>query len=443
MKIYQRPFKNLCYVVIVILSSSFALIGQSHDNLKERLKELFKNSNYYEVVRLGKEFRDQDFGRDSLIDFLIGVSQCRLQNQGEGIRYLNWCLGYPLDEGSRQEVLEAMRKCGNGIRNASAGMTTIINVVCKASAGVRGKEYHYVGEGDIIRSSPIEVIAPKTLAELKARLTSILNPSKAVEKISMIVGPGFEIRTYGRFVIASNNPRTDFSEIKRRLEVYRNFFSSSFGLKLPPYMVTIYIVDNIGELRRLASKLHGFKLPSSSIGYCSRDDMSILVLCKYRLTGTLFHELFHLMARTTFGDIPPWLDEGVAALYEVSKIEGNGVIGIKNWRGKVLQDLWNIRPGIRELVSMNWDTFDDEGEGGRRTADKQAVNHATARYFMLYLQNHNKLATVFRKIQSLTPENYEVHPVDDAIKILESVLGKSIDKIDVDFSSWLRIEVGR
>ena len=36
-------------------------------------------------------------------------------------------------------------------------------------------------------------------------------------------------------------------------------------------------------------------------------------------------------SRNNFGDIPPWLDEGMASLYEVSEVSGNHILGLPNW----------------------------------------------------------------------------------------------------------------
>ena len=64
------------------------------------------------------------------------------------------------------------------------------------------------------------------------------------------------------------------------------------------------------SLRQIARTLHGIRLPEEAIGYTFRNDMSVSGLIQSpRRTGTLAHELFHLLVRNDFGDVPPWLDE--------------------------------------------------------------------------------------------------------------------------------------
>ena len=88
----------------------------------------------------------------------------------------------------------------------------------------------------------------------------------------------------------------------------------------------------------------------SSIGYSFQPNMSRVAVIPSTTIGTLAHELFHLMVRNDFGDIPPWMDEGMAALYEVSRIRGTMIAGIPNWRGTVLERFWDIRPSVEDLV---------------------------------------------------------------------------------------------
>jgi len=205
---------------------------------------------------------------------------------------------------------------------------------------------------------------------------------------------------------------------------------------MPDWKITVYVVSQIDPLRRLAGMIHGIEIPYDAIGYSYQDDLSIVVLCRERYTGTMWHELFHVMARTTFGDIPPWLDEGVAALYEVSELHGDSAAGLKNWRGRVLKQLWHDRPDLRRLVAMDWREFDRlRGESDARA---QAANHATSRYFALYLQQKGLLQRVFNAIRQQTPATTTLPPGEAAIKSIEEICGKSIRELDDEFASWFQ-----
>ncbi len=146
--------------------------------------------------------------------------------------------------------------------------------------------------------------------------------------------------------------------------------------------------------------------------------------------GTLKHELFHLVVRNNFGDIPPWIDEGMAALYEVSIYKFGFVYGVSNWRGPLLKSLWDIRPSLSELVKMNWDSFDS------KTTEYQSVNHAFARYFCLYLQEMGKLTSIYNTFRSRRVENMKEDPGDDSIRLLTSGLKRSLSRIEIEFAQW-------
>lgn len=107
--------------------------------------------------------------------------------------------------------------------------------------------------------------------------------------------------------------------------------------------------------------LHGLEVAFGTIGYSFKNDLSVSAVVRGPYAGTLKHELTHLLVRTNFGDIPPWLDEGLAALYEVSRLEGDYLRGLPNWRAEVLKRYWDGEPQVTELLGMNWKQFDVHG----------------------------------------------------------------------------------
>lgn len=196
------------------------------------------------------------------------------------------------------------------------------------------------------------------------------------------------------------------------------------------------MVPSVWKLRELAELVHGIRVSETSIGYSFQADLSIVGLIPSKYTGTLRHELFHLMVRNNFGDIPPWMDEGMAALYEVSTIIGEKVVGVSNWRGPVLQRFWNIRPSIENLVMMDWRSFNNEE--GDYEAKQQATNHAMARYFILYLQEKGKLVQVYKAFRDRKVRNLQKDPGTDAVYLIKSVLQQPLSEIDKDFTEWFR-----
>jgi hypothetical protein len=234
----------------------------------------------------------------------------------------------------------------------------------------------------------------------------------------------------------ATSPSAD--ELKRvgeSLEQYLQFFVSEYGMKPPPYLITVYFAADRGQLRDLARKLHGIDLAPGSIGYSFSADQSMVGWADGKAYGTFAHELFHVMVRGNFGDIPPFLDEGMAALYEVSGFEQGRAVGVSNWRGPLLRKYWSERPGIKDLVQMNRGALDDVA--GRADAGggsgKQAANHATARYLMLYFQERGELLPVYKAFRNRKVND---RPATQGVELLESVLGRPLGTVDTEFAQW-------
>ena len=230
---------------------------------------------------------------------------------------------------------------------------------------------------------------------------------------------------------------SDLRHVGEDLEKYLRFFASEYGMLPPSHLITVYFARNVSDLQSLARKLHGIQLAPGSIGYSFPADQSMAGWADGSSYGTFAHELFHVMVRNNFGDIPPWLDEGMASLYEVSRLEDGRAVGVDNWRREILRDHWATRPSLAKLVQMNRSAFDEvEGRSDRFLAgENQAVNHATARYFMLYLQQRGKLKAVYK---AFINRKVNDEPAKQAVDLVERTLGRSLDDVDADFARWFQ-----
>jgi len=437
----MRRRDNVCLpatAIAALMALGLSILPAAAQDDMNRLRQLWKSDQYSDAVVLAAQIRDQLFGRTAELDYIVATSLCRLPGHAaEGKSYFDWCLEYyHLDDHSIAVIDSERQACSEAAVTAAPKVIGVMTTKGSAisGTGVSGKLFHNPNE--TIRSTPLEIVAPKSAEELKARLTPASEPDSAARKIARLAGTKFSVQAYGRFVIANASPNADLPETQRRLDVYGEFFASEYGLTLPPYLITVYLVPTVKQLDALALKLHGFKLPSAAIGYSFRDDLSLLAFCPDRTTSTLYHELFHLMARSTFGDIPPWLDEGMAALYEVSRIEGRRAVGVNNWRGRILQELWHQRPTIEQLVNMDWPTFDKIEHDDE--AGSQAVNHATARYFMQYLQDQGKLSEVCNTMRRRQPKDLLQGDEARPVRVLEKILQQPIAQIESNFAGWFK-----
>jgi len=416
-------------------------------------QQCWKEGRYRDAYTHLWRYRETPYGRLAYVDYMLGTSGCRLEDLREwGCDVLEWMLNrYALSEQGRAVVREELSVCrsGNPSMTISTESAMMIASLIGASARASGKTYYWMGRDEHFNSYPAYRVREIPKQEMEARLIPLGARDRALRE-TQERAPGFNVVVYDRFVLASRSGHAPdmMDKMARYLEQYLRFLEREYGVVLPKTYVTVYMVPTSDDLIKHAKRLHGIQVSRATFGYSFRDDMSVIVAIGNEfLIGTIMHEFFHLAVRSNFGDIPQWLDEGMAGLYEVSKFQGEEVMGIPNWRGKVLAGLMHRRPAVKQLVVSDWFAFEQvefakelqkNAEWETPPAEQMAAMLATARYFTLYLQDKGKLKSVFQDLQKLTPGSGSGEPAKDSIKILEDHLGKSIDRIDVDFLAWFK-----
>lgn len=407
-----------------------------------RLRVMWLNEQYAEVLPQLLLYRDLPYGRNVTVDYMIATSACHLPVLREdALSYFQWILyHYRLTTNDRKVVEAAKQQCASGKRPAD-----VIFVTERAEAGVSGKTAFVPGDPKApITSASIEIVREiprRQLFRPAERETAKSDVARLVQRVS----PNFQVAATDQFILASSSghPPDELLDIGKELERVLGFFNSEFGVPPPPYLITVYMVPSPEALQQLADKLHGFRLPGASIGYSFQNDLSIVGWILLGFIGTLTHELFHVAVRNHFGDIQPWMDEGMAALYEESHFDQDRLVGVKNWRGPALKQLWRWRPTIEQLVKMDWPSFDALGIRSGEQQNCQAANHATARYFALYLQDQGKLPAVYKAFRSRIPKGVQGDPGLDAVRALESTLRRPVAEIDREFAQWFGQPGGR
>ena len=159
----------------------------------------------------------------------------------------------------------------------------------------------------------------------------------------------------------------------------------------------------------------------------------------------MLHELFHLGVRASFGDIPSWLDESIASLYETS-VEAQGqYFGAPNWRGEVVRQMgWGRHFRLRELVGS---VAEDRVRGAHSGADRleavaqndeAAYDAAVGRYFALYLQERGQLPAVYNLFRERPAWVSEMPAVEASVRLVEAATGKQAQALEADFLAWLK-----
>jgi hypothetical protein len=446
--------KSLIYCCIVLLIFECLVVQrvQGEEELSS-LTELWRNKQYKMVALKLMEYRKRPNGRNAKVDYLLATSLCRVSEYQEfANKYFKWILHHYVDVLSQKDqalVREEMEKCSSNeqesepiwiaaiLGSKSTSRPTSSDGYAKA---ITKQFYNLEDENLPVVMNTVTKLRDIPFDEIKSRLTKLSDREIAISKTKELVGPEFKVISVGNFILASSSYYHDLEDLKSLGELMEKilfFFKSTYKMTIPSNFITIYIVSD--ELSEFAERIHGIELSDGSIGYAFQDDLSITGEIRGHEYGTLAHELFHIIVRNNFGDIPPWMEEGMAALYEACEISGSKekglkIKGLRNWRGPVLKEFWEMRPSILELVLMDWNIFNNRDNYSE--PEKQVANHAVARYFMLYLEKENKLVRVYEAFRDRKVEEMKEGPALDAVKLLERILSKSISEVDEDFAKW-------
>lgn len=399
------------------------------------------------------EFRATAYGRRPGVDFMLGTSGCRIDGRRDwGAGVLDWMLyGYPLTFDSRQLVMKERDLC----RTASTETiiaTRLASIVEERAAGAtgQGKTFYWAGrDAQPVFSYPIRRLREMEREEFTSRLVPLDDPAAAMA-LAARLAPRASAQASGRVLLISYSPRDQatLAGMAATLDRYIRYLDAAYGIHAPDHFVTVHLTGDFGGVRALANPLHGLDVSEATLGYAFADDLSVVAYVPMSGVGTVMHELFHLLAREGFGDIPQWLDEGMASLYEVSGREGDVYHGLDNWRGQVLDQDLSRRPSVETLIRAEWFLFDDPEQAraledswrfeGSMLARDQATMMATARYFAMYLERTGKLAAVFAALRDQDVEALQGDARDRAVALVEATTGRSVDDLDLNFAAWYR-----
>lgn len=391
-----------------------------------------------------RAYRLERYGRTAEVDYMLGTSACRIAGQRAwGARVLNYIVySYALTGASRAQVQAERDLCRQTGQLAAVSPEARrgLDRLVPAGATARGKMFSFDSDKSIA-AYPARQERQIAQAELARRLVPVGQRQQIETVLRSIAPASARIQVTGRyaFVVTSDQTQSQVNEIATALDRYLAFLSSEYGIAAPDTYITLYLVRDIGDVQAAARSLHGLDVSPSTLGYAYQDDLSTVALIRGTQAGTLLHELFHLLVRQSFGDIPQWLDEGIAGLYEVSAFRGARLEGLPNWRGRVLSSGWSERPTLASVVASPWFAFDMTGNddpGFVLPAEKMALNLATARYMTLFLQQRGDLAKVYRAFQSRDPGAVD-DPAAGAVALVEQTVGP-LALLQDEYDRWFQ-----
>jgi hypothetical protein len=302
-------------------------------------KRLWMQSQFSAAYEYLAQYRESPFGRSFEVDFMLGTCACRMPGHRErGADFLEW-VRYTYSDRLTAEgraVVNAELESCKGQQPPAALPATLpaVGHMVTAGASLQGKIFYWANRDEDQRAgiaSYLTNAVPLPEDRIRERWIAIGKEADAL-RLAQQALPGARVKVFSRFVIASKAGHTDaqLTEANRLLDRYLAFFVQGYGMRAPANYMFVYLVPTIDGLGAFASHHHGLRLSYGTIAYSFRDDLSIAAVVPGRTYGSLFHELFHLAARSNFGDIPTWLDEGIAALYEESQAADNEFRGTTN-----------------------------------------------------------------------------------------------------------------
>lgn len=246
----------------------------------------------------------------------------------------------------------------------------------------------------------------------------------AAETLRTQLPAGSSVIVREPFVLAGDVGETALDRLHRETvkpvteALWRLYFD-----RRPDRPVLIVALSNDRAYRQTAWQLDRYE-PTAYAGYTQRAQQRIVVNLSTG-SGTLTHELSHILAYFDFPEMPEWFDEGLAALHEESTFSADGLtlVGTANWRNRLLRGALSAGelPTLASLAASR--SFRGEGEN---------LNYAYVRCFCLYLQERGLLAHFYRKFRGHVAVDHR------GLQTLRELLGVDSDAaIERDFREWV------
>lgn len=234
-----------------------------------------------------------------------------------------------------------------------------------------------------------EVIAPP----LQQEIEDAEYAQRIMEVRERLHGERAAISVERPFVLIDDGDDADVRSHRERVHRTIELLKKDFFAKAPSEIVDVWIFKNEKSYRRHSKSLFDDE-PDTPYGYYSSEDHA-LVMNIGPGYGTLTHELVHPFVHASFPACPPWINEGLASLYERPAERDGHLIGLVNWRLRGLKQAIarGALPTIEALAAMDEKKFYD---------DDSATNYAFARYLLFTLQERGDLLRFMREVQAST-----------------------------------------
>lgn len=247
-----------------------------------------------------------------------------------------------------------------------------------------------------MRLEPKAVVVPRDTvkpsnADLAQRVMELKEKTK---------GKPFTILAERPFVvIGDQSPETVRDHAGRTVRWTVELLRKDFFAKDPEEIIDVWAFKDAGSYQKHAWEYFRDR-PSTPYGYYSSTNHALIMNIGLG-NGTLVHEIVHPYFHVNFPEVPPWLNEGLASLYERPAEAGGHIIGYVNWRLPALQRAIRAGsvPSFQKVFAMDENRFYNDDDD----------HYAQSRYLCLYLQEKGLLrefVAAFLKNRKEDPTGY-------------------------------------
>jgi len=223
-----------------------------------------------------------------------------------------------------------------------------------------------------------------------------------LERLAPVIADrGYHVELQPPFVVIGDLPPTQVRGWTRGTVRWgQQQLKALYFDKDPKVLIDVWLFPDEASYTEASRTLFGIE-PSTPFGYYT-EAHSALVMNISTGGGTLMHEIVHPYVHANYPACPPWLNEGLASLYEQSRsVEVDGklrLVGLPNWRLAGLQQaiLANHLPSLAELCAMDARTLNNYADGNA---------YAQARYLCYYLQEQGLLQEFYHRLKKNQPED--------------------------------------
>lgn len=429
----MKTFRHLTMIIVSLCFLSPNML--SADTKFEHLERMWKAEEYERLIPELIIYQEEVThpGVRLLVDYMLGTSMCRVagyENEGYELLDLIPYIYRHVSEYNYRLILTEKSNCSHSPRTVAR--------LSYEPPGVSGK-----GGSESISRRDLEHSEKRftdRIREYNSRLYEIDKgiPLDIENKIKQYIGRNYNTVVYKHFIVAGILTRHELIEAGKILEATLSRFLKQFNMAAPKFYTTVYLIPTSDQMVAFAKAHHEIDIPPTMWGYTFAYDSSVVIKTSGGM-GTVGHEIFHALLNYNFPESPPWLNEGYSALFEEFRWEDNRMVGTyrsDHWRIKYLKQYPRRRPSISALVSMDWRQFDAPGSW---QVERRHINHTTAKFFAMYLQNRQrKLEEVFHVFRNTDFKRGAGTAASKYLKALEGALDNTpITEIEKDFRDWL------